>query len=95
MSPTIKLSLSDNEAATYSADVSIATTVAFTMLPASSRTTINMRKKHIKLRPVIPGSPLDEILAHLGMRPMRQSEALNDYKLRHTYRHGVLKTSRI
>lgn len=95
MSPTNDWSLSDEEAATYSADVSIATTVAFTILPASSRTTINMRKKHIKLKPVIPGSPLDDVLADVGMRPMQQSDALNDYKVRHTYRRGVLETSRI
>ena len=95
MSPTIELSLSGEEAATYSADVSIARTVVLTTLPASSRTTIDMRKKHIKLRPVSPGSPLDDILAHVGMRPMQQSDALNDYKSRRAYKHGVLETSRI
>jgi hypothetical protein len=91
----IELSPSDQEMATYSADVSLATTVEFRMLPASSRTLINLRKKHVKLRPVIPGSQLDEVLAHVGMRPMQQSDALSDYEARHTYRHGILEKSKI
>jgi len=95
MSLTIELSLSDKETAAYSADVSTATTTTYKMIPAGSCTLINLRKNHVKLRPVIPESQLDEVLAYVGMRPMQQSEALNDYQTRNTNINGLPKKSRI
>jgi len=95
MSLTIELSLSDQEAATYSAEFSTATTTTYKMLPAGSCTLINLRKNRVKLRPVIPENQLDEVLAYVGMRSMQQSEALKDYQTRNTNRNGIPKKSRI
>jgi hypothetical protein len=73
MSLTIDFSSGDWQVADSSVGVVEAKEVTYRTLPASSRTVIDLGKvTRIKLRPVIPGSPLDKVLKHVGMRAMQQ-----------------------
>lgn len=58
--------------------------VAYKKIPSTSCKVIDLgRRTRVTLRSTIAGSPLDEVLNHLGMRPMQKREAWNDHIVKH------------